>query len=166
MDRDLDPLCRLRLLGEGARPSDPRHHPVHLLVEAEPFEGRRDRRGVAGRHAGEDFVEGVGAAHLLDLLEDHGGELAVALREDRVGALREGEQQRRAAAAPALGMADHEAVALEVGEVLADRIGGHAEIGSDAFGAGVALTPEQLQDFHAGGTAGDGGGHIRTLQGW
>src|SRR2546425_773593 len=54
---------------------------------------------------------------------------------------------------------------LEVGEVLADRVGGHAQVGGDCFGAGVALTPEQLQDFHTGRTAGDGGGHIRTLGG-
>jgi hypothetical protein len=29
----------------------------------------------------------------------------------------------------------------------------------------VAFAPEQLQDFHTGGTAGESGGHIRTLAG-
>src|SRR3989442_1584059 len=62
-----------------------------------------------------------------------------------------------------LRVAENEAVALEVGEVLAHRVGGDAEVGGDRFGAGVAFTPEQLQDFHTGGPAGDGGGHIRTL---
>jgi hypothetical protein len=49
--------------------------------------------------------------------------------------------------------------------VLADRVRGHAQVRGHGFGAGVALTPEQLQDFHAGRTAGDRGGHIRTLAG-
>jgi hypothetical protein len=62
-------------------------------------------------------------------------------------------------------VADHEAVALEVGEVLTNGVGGDAKAGGNRLGAGVALTPEQLQDFHTGGTAGEGGGHIRTLAG-
>ena len=68
-------------------------------------------------------------------------------------------------AAASLGLAHDQAVALEVREVLADRVGGHAQVVGDGFRARSALAPQQLQDFHAGRTAGDHEGHIRSLAG-
>src|SRR4030081_1613469 len=44
----LDPLRRRSLLGQGARPADPGHHPPELLVELETLEVGLDRAGVAG----------------------------------------------------------------------------------------------------------------------
>jgi hypothetical protein len=44
-------------------------------------------------------------------------------------------------------MAHDEAVRLEAGQVLADRVGGHAEVRRDRFGAGSAFAPNELQDL-------------------
>src|SRR5207244_10331310 len=90
-------------------------------------------------------------------------ELAVALGEDGVGPLGEDEEQRGASSATAFRLADHEAVPLEVREVLADCVGGHSEVAGDRFSAGAALAPKPLEDLHAGTTAGDHEGHIRSL---
>jgi len=67
------------------RPPDPGDHPLQLLVELEPLEVARDRARVPGGHPLENLVQGVRAAHLLNFLEDHRGELAVALGEHGVG---------------------------------------------------------------------------------
>lgn len=165
VDGHLHALGRLGLLGKRACPSDPRHDPPELLVEIEALQAGRDGGRVAGRHALEHIVQRFRATHLLDLLQDHAGQLAVALREHRIGPLGERKQEGGPAAAPPFRMTDDKAIPLEVREVLADGVGGHAEVRGDRFGAGVAFTPEQLQDFHTGGTAGDCGGHVRTLAG-
>src|SRR5207248_332231 len=46
---------------------------------------------------------------------------------------------------------------------LADGVGGHAEVGRDRFGAGVAFAPEEFQDLHASRTDGDHRAFIRSL---
>src|SRR6266849_4118170 len=163
VDGHLHALRRLVLLRECPRPADPRHHPAQLVVEFEALQTGRDGRRMAGGHPREDFVQRLRAAHVLHLLEHHRCQLPVALGEHRIGPLGEREEEGRPAAPAAFRVADHEAFPLEVGEVLAHRVGGDPEVGADRLGAGVAFTPEQLQDFHAGGTAGDGDGHIRTL---
>ena len=112
---------------------------------------------------GEDLVQGVLATHVLDLLEDHRRQLPVALGEDGVGPLGYGEKEGGAAPGTPLGVADHKGVALEVGEVLAHRVWGDPEVGSDRLGAGWAFAPEVFQDLHAGRTAGD---HRGTHPGW
>src|SRR5260370_2182439 len=163
VDGHLDPFGCFGLLGERPRPSDPRHDSVQLGVKVKTVQRGGDGLGVAGGHAREDFVQCLRAAHVLDFLQDHRRQLAVALGEHRIGPLGEREEEGGPAAPATFRVADHKAIPLQVGEVLAHRVGGHAEVEADRLGAGVAFTPEQLQDFHAGGTAGDGGGHIRTL---
>ena len=49
--------------------------------------------------------------------------------------------------------------------MLADGVGRHTEVVGDGFRAAASLAPQQLQDFHAGRTAGDHEGHIRSLFG-
>src|SRR6266568_107836 len=125
VDRYLDALDGLGLLGECARTADPGHDPAQLVVEVEALQVLLDGVCMPGRHASEDLVQGIRTAHLLDLLQHHRGQLAVALGEDRVGALGQCEEEGGPAAAAALGLADHQTVALQVGEVLADRVGGN-----------------------------------------
>ena len=110
------------------------------------------------RDPGEDFVEGLRAAHLLDLLEHHRRQLAVALGEDGVSALGQREEQRRAAAAAPLRLAHDQAISLQVGEVLTDGVRRHAEVAGDSLRAAAAPAPQQLEDLHAGRTAGDQSG--------
>src|SRR5579864_3353015 len=143
VNRHLDAFWSLALLRQGARPPDPGHHAAKLLVEVQAFQVVLDAVRVTLRDAGEDLVEGSRAAHLLHLLEDHRGELPVALRKHGIGALGEREEQRGAAAAAALGMAYDEAVTFEVREVLAHGVGRDAEIGRDGFRAAFAFAPQQ-----------------------
>ena len=137
---------------------------MQFFLEREAAKVLLDRVGVASRDPRENLVQSLGTAHLLDLLEDHRRKLAVALGKDRVGPLGEREDEGRAAPSAPFRLADHQALALEVGEVLADRVGRHAEVVGDRFRAGPALAPKQLEDFHAGRTAGDHQGHIRSLR--
>ena len=163
MDRDFHAFGGFGLLGECAGPADPRDDALELGVEVEPVKVRLDDSSVPRRHSREDLVQGCFPSHFVNLLEDHGRELPVALREDLVGALGQREEKGGPAAGPAFRLADDEAVALEVGEVLANRIGGDAQVGRDRFGAGVAFAPKELEHLHAGRTAGDHLRHIRSL---
>jgi len=55
-------------------------------------------------------------------------------------------------------VADHEAVALEVGEGADETALGVTKARGNSSRRWRGLTPEQLPDFHTGGTAGEGGG--------
>src|SRR5712691_13237618 len=162
VDGDLDPLGALGLLDQRARAPDPGDDTPHPRVELEALEVAFDGLGVPGGDPGEDLVERLRPAHLLDLLQDHGRELPVALREHGIGPLGEDEEQRRPAPTGALRLADDQAVTLQVGEVLADGVGGHAEVAGDGFRARSAPAPKQLKDFHAGRTAGNHQALIRS----
>ena len=112
---------------------------------------------------GKDLVQRPRAAHVVDLLKDHGRELAVALRKHGVRSLGQAEQQRRPPPTAPVGLAGDETIALEVGQVLADGVGGDAEVVRDRFRARPAPAPQQLEDFHPGRTAGDHEPLIRSL---
>jgi hypothetical protein len=60
-------------------------------------------------------------------------------------------------------MVHDEAVALEIGQVLADRVGRYAEVRRDRFGAGAAFAPNELPDLQAGRAARD---HRRHMSGF
>jgi len=128
VDRHLDALGGFGLFGEGSRTADPRHHLAQLLVKGQAGKVALDGSGVPGRHPRENLVQRLRTAHLLDLLEDHGRELSVALGEHRVRPLREREEEGRPAAAASLRVAHDKAVPLEVGQVLADGVWRHAEV--------------------------------------
>src|SRR5665213_1106699 len=118
VDGHLHPFGGLGLLGQGAGSPDPRDHSLQLLVELEPFEVSRDGPRMPGGHSLEHLVQSVRPTHLLDLLEDHRGDLAVALGEHGVRPFGQGEQERRAASAALLRAADHDTVPFQVRQVL------------------------------------------------
>src|SRR5205823_3351943 len=154
VNRDLDALLGFRLLGQGSGAADPSHHLLELLVEVESLDVGLDGVCMPGGNAGEYLVERLVAAHLPDLLQDHRGQLPVALGEDLVSTLGERKEERGTAPRAPLRLADRKAVALEVREVLADGIRGDTEISRDGLGAGMAFAPEELQNLHPGRTAG------------
>jgi hypothetical protein len=142
VDGDLDAFGALSLLDKRAGATDPGDDPAQLFVEVEALEVFLDRIGVTERDSGEDLVQGLWTAHLLHLLQDHRGQLAVAFRKDGIRPLGQGEKQGRPAAAAALGLAHDQAFSLEVGQVLSNRVGGDAEIVGYGFRAAAALAPQ------------------------
>src|SRR2546423_12539315 len=92
VDRDLDSIRQLLLLGECPCSTDPCDHAPQLFVEVEAFEITLDDIRVTGGDAGEDLVQRIRSADLLYLLKHHRRQLAVALGKYRVGALGEGEE--------------------------------------------------------------------------
>src|SRR5882672_8003574 len=106
VDGDLRPLVGLGLLGQRSRPTDPGHDPAQLLVELETVQGGVEGVRVPRRDPGKDLVQRLWAAHLLDLLEHHRGELPVALGEHRIGPVGEREEQGGPATPASHGVAD------------------------------------------------------------
>src|SRR5712692_725068 len=84
VDGDLDAFWRFGLLGQGPGAPDPGHDAPELLIEVEALEFGLDCRRVALGDPREDLVQRFRSAHLLHLLQDHRGQLAVPLREDCV----------------------------------------------------------------------------------
>src|SRR5690348_1578560 len=154
VDGDLHTLLGFGLLRQRPGATDPGDNSVELLIEGQAAQVGFDGLGVPGGDAAEEVVEGLVAAHVAQLLEDHRRQLPIALREDGVGALGEGEKEGRTPPGAALRMVDDEAVTLEVGQVLPHGVGGHAQVRSHRLGTGRAFAPEELEDLHASRAAG------------